>query len=217
MKTDVQLQKDVMAELSSEAALGAAQIGVAVMDGVVTLAGHVDSFAQKWDAERAAQRVSGVKGLAVELAVTLPGASQRCDADIKRAAENVLGWSAHLPKDAVKVVVEDGWLTLSGEVDWAYQRRTASHAVRTLLGVSGISDRITIKPTVSMGSVKADIEAALKRRAQADARHILVEVHGSDVTLSGTVHSWAERDLATHSAWGTPGVRNVVDHIVVVC
>ena len=215
MKSDNQLQQDIINELKWEPSINAAQIGVEVKNGVVTLAGHVDSYAEKWDAERTTQRISGVKALAVEIDVTLPGSSKRNDTDIAHSAKNVLQWMANLPKDRVKVMVEDGWITLSGEVDWEYQREAASSAVRYLLGVTGVSDHIDLKPSVSLSAVKSDIEAALKRAAQADAQKISVKVQGDDVTLSGTVHSWSERQLATHSAWGTPGVRNVVDNMTV--
>jgi osmotically-inducible protein OsmY len=215
MKTDTQLQHDVIAELKWEPSVNAAQIGVEVKDGIVTLAGHVSSYAEKWDAERAAQRVSGVKALAIEMDVKLSGSSKRTDADIARSAENALQWTTFLPKDRVKVMVESGCITLSGEVDWEYQRQAAAGGVRYLMGVTGVSNQIAIKPKVSVSVVKSDIEAALKRRALADAQKISVEVRGADVTLTGTVHSWSERDLARHSAWGTPGVRNVVDNITV--
>ena len=215
MKTDSQLQQDVIAELKWEPSVNAAQIGVEVKDGIVTLAGHVGSYAEKWDAERAAQRVSGVKALAIEMDVKLAGSSKRNDADIAGSAESALQWITYLPKNSVKVMVEDGWITLSGEVDWEYQRQTAAGAVRYLMGVKGVRENIAIKSKVSLSAVKSDIEAALKRRAQADAQNISVEVRGADVTLTGTVHSWSERDLATHSAWGTPGVHNVVNNITV--
>jgi osmotically-inducible protein OsmY len=214
MKTDSQLQQDVMAELQWEPSVHAARIGVEVKDGVVTVTGQVDSYAEKWNAERAAQRVSGVKALTTELKVHLTSLSQRTDGDIAEAVENVLEWNSSLPAGAIKVLVEAGWVTLSGDVDWQYQRQAATASVRYLLGVAGVSDQIGIKPpaTSVVGSaVKADIEAALKRTSIADARKIAVAVHGSDVTLSGTVHSWDERDTATNAAWGTPGVRNVVD------
>lgn len=216
MKTDAQLQKDVMAELAWEPAVHATQIGVEVTDGVVTLAGEVNSYAEKWNAEQAAQRVSGVMALAVELKVKLTEFSHRTDADIARSAENVLSWASALPADAVKVLVDGGWVTLSGEVTWQYQRQDAAASVRFLPGVTGVSNQIAIKPAVSAGAVKGDIEAALKRRASADAGTIFVEVHGSDVTLTGTVHSWGERDLAKHSAWGSAGVRAVVDKMTLV-
>ena len=211
MKTDSQLQQDVLAELKWEPSVHAAEIGVEVKDGVVTLAGHVGSYSEKWNAERAAQRVAGVRALAVEMDVKLLGSSQRNDADIARSAESSLQWTTFLPKDAIKVKVEKGWVTLTGQVEWQYQRESAANAVRYLMGVTGVSDEIAIKPKVSSTAVKSDIEAALKRRAPADAHKINVDVKGADVTLTGTVSSWAERDLATHSAWGTPGVHNVVD------
>ena len=215
MKTDTQLQQDVLAELKWEPSVNAAQIRVEVKDGIVTLAGHVNTYAEKWDAERAAKRVSGVKALAIEMDVKLPGSGKRTDADIASSANNVLRWTSHLPTDSVQVKVESGFVTLSGELDWEYQRQSATSAVRYLLGVTGVSDQIVIKPKVSLSAVKSDIEGALKRRAHADAQKISVDVRGTDVTLSGKVHSWSERDLANHAAWGTPGVRNVVDHMTI--
>jgi osmotically-inducible protein OsmY len=216
MKTDSQLRQDVSAELSWEPSVNTAQIAVEVKDGVVTLAGHVGSYAEKWSAERAVQRVSGVKALATEVDVTIPGMSKRTDADIARTADNVLEWTSFLPKDAVKIKVEGGWVTLSGEVPWDYQRQAALNAVKYLMGVVGVTDKIRIKSKASASLVKSDIEAALKRRAKLDAQNISVDVLGSDVTLTGTVHSWSERELAANSAWATPGVHNVVDNITIV-
>ena len=215
MKTDAQLQQDVIAELDWEPSINAAQIGVEVKDGIVTLAGHVDSYAEKWDAEHVAQRVSGVKALAVEIEVTLPGSSRRNDADIARAAENILEWMTYPPKEHIRVMVEGGWITLSGEVDWEYQRQAAARGIRQLMGVTGVSDQIAIKPQASSKTVKSGIEAALQRRARSDAQTITVEVFGDRVTLAGTVHSWSERNLAERSAWAAPGVRTVVDNITV--
>ena len=211
MKTDSQLQQDISAELKWEPSIHAARTGVEVKDGVVTLAGQVDSYSEKWNAERAAQRVAGVKAMTTELKVHLTGLSKRTDADVAEAVENVLEWTSSLPAGAIKVMVEGGWVTLSGDVDWQYQRQAATDSVRYLMGVTGVSDQISIKPSVTATAVKSDIEAALKRTSIADAKKISVAVHGSDVTLSGTVQSWDERDTATNSAWGTPGVRNVVD------
>jgi len=215
MKTDSQIQQDVSAELDWEPSVNATQIGVEVKDGIVTLAGHVTSFAEKWDAERAVQRVSGVKALAVEIDVILPSSSKRNDADIARAAENLLDWTSNAPKDRIKIMVEGGWVTLSGEIDWEYQRQSIAGSIRHLMGVVGVSDQITIKPQASLDSVKSGIKAALNRRAQADVQNITVEVFGDRVTLSGTVFSWSERNLAEHSAWCAPGVRNVVDNITI--
>lgn len=216
MKTDLQIQHDVLAELKWEPAVNAAGVGVEVKDGVVTLAGHVGSYAEKCAAEEAAQRVVGVKALAVEMDVTLPAFGFRNDADIARSAENVLEWMAELPKDSVKVKVEGGWVTLTGELEWQFQRRAAKAGVCALLGVAGVSDQIVIVPKAASSLIKADIEAAMKRRIKDDAKHIDVEVHGDEVTLSGTVHGWTERELIKSSAWGTSGVRNVHDHMTVI-
>lgn len=216
MKTDSQLQQDVMAELKWEPAVHASQIGVEVKDGVVTLAGEVSSYSEKLAAERATQRVHGVKAMAVEMTVKLSALGQRTDTDIAASARNILGWSSSLPTDAVKVMVEGGWLTLSGDVEWQYQRQDAADSVRFLSGVTGVSNQIAVKPLLSATVIKSDIEAALKRRAAADAKTIAVEVEGADVTLSGTVHSWAERDLARRSAWASAGVRQVVDKMTLV-
>jgi osmotically-inducible protein OsmY len=215
MKSDIQIQHDVLAELAWEPSIDASHIGVEVKDGVVTLDGHVASFAEKWDAERFSQQVAGVRALAVELDVRLPGSSERTDTDIANAVANALLWSIGVPVDAVRVVVEAGYVTLSGEVAWAYQREAAVQAVRYLMGVTGVSDQIAIKPHVSTEAVKSQIEGSLKRRAQQDASHIAVTVKGSEVTLTGIVPSWTERDLARRSAWNTAGVRNVVDNLTV--
>jgi osmotically-inducible protein OsmY len=209
MKTDIQVQQDVLAELKWEPSINAADIGVEVKDGIVTLAGHVSSYAEKWDAERVAQRVSGVRALAVEMDVTLPGASKRNDVDIARAAENVMEWMTYSPKERIKIKVEGGWLTLSGEVEWDYQRRAVNAGVRHLLGVRGVSDLITLIPQVSLNAVQASIESALRRSASVHA--ISVEVLGDQVTLSGPIHSWNERSLAERAAWSAPGVRAVID------
>lgn len=231
MKTDAQLQTDVLAELHWDPSINAAQIGVEVRNGVVTLTGEVSSFAEKWDLERIAQRVAGVMALAIDIDVMLPGLSQRNDADIARAAENVLQWMTFSPSSPIKVMVEGGWVTLSGHVDWEYQRQAAHGAVRHLMGVKGVSDEIVIKevqlskkvpaavdvtvktPELRSSAVKADIEAALQRRARNDSKNITVAVDGTVVTLSGAVHTWSERELARQSAWGTPGVMRVVDNM----
>jgi osmotically-inducible protein OsmY len=215
MKYDATLKQDVLAELKWAPEVNAGNIGVEVIDGIVTLSGNVGSYAEKWHAEEAAQRVSGVKALAVELEVILPGSSKRSDADIARSAENTLEWLILLNKDSVNVMVEDGWITLSGEVDWDYQKQIATGAVRYLMGVRGVSDQIAIKPKLSVGAVKFDIEAALNRRATRDGQKIIVDLKGAVVTLAGTVHSWSERALACQSAWGSPGVEKVIDNITV--
>lgn len=215
MKTDAQLKQDVLAELSWEASINASRIAVEVKDGNVTLTGQVYSYMEKLRAERIVQHVSGVRALAVEMDVELVGSSRRNDADIARSATNVLQWTTYITKDAVRVVVHDGRVTLSGELDWDWQRQGAVSAVRHLTGVVDVSDRIVIKPKLSSSVVKSDIEAALKRRATANAQNICVEVRGSNVTLTGTVNSWSERELAANCAWSAPGVRGVADNITV--
>jgi osmotically-inducible protein OsmY len=215
MRTDKQLQNDVITELAWEPSVHAEEIGVEVKGGVVTLAGHVGTYSEKLEAERAAMRVVGVKALAVEIDVRLAGINARTDGDIARTVENVLQWTTCLPKDSVKIKVEGGWVTLTGEVHWDYQRKAAADAVRHLMGVKGVADLIVLKPTVSAPLVKADIEAALVRRAHKDSNNISVSVIGNDVTLSGSVHDWSERDLATQTAWGTPGVRSVTNNTTV--
>lgn len=217
MKTDIQLQQDVLAELKWQPSVHAAGIGVEVKDGVVTLAGEVSSFVEKWDAERAAQRVAGVKALAIDLDVKLSEFGKRTDADIARSAQTALGWSTTLTHDSVQVMVEAGWITLSGDADWQYQKQAATDCVRHLSGVIGVRNQMTINPKVAMSSFKSDIEAALKRVSQADAQKISVSVTGDNVTLTGTVANWSERDLATTTAWATPGVRTVVDDMTLAC
>ncbi len=214
MKTDAALQLDVIAELKWEPSIKAASIGVEVKDGVVTLAGHVDTYAQKWEAERAAQRVAGVAAIAVEIDVKLAGVDERTDTDIARSASDVLRWSTSVPEKGVTIKVEDAWVTLAGEVEWEYQRQAATASVRNLQGVRGVNDRMTLRQSVSSTTIRSEIEAALRRRAL-DSHAVVVSVDGHEVTLGGSVHSWAERDLAAHSAWGTPGVRKVVDHLTI--
>ena len=141
--------------------------------------------------------------------------SNRSDVDIARTAENVLEWTTNWPADHVKVMVEKGWVTLTGMVDYEYQRQLASSAVRHLMGVIGVSNQVSIKPKLTANSVKTDIEAALKRRALTDAQEIMVSVSGNKVTLTGVVHSWSERDMVSDTVWNTPGVTDVSDNISV--
>ena len=215
MKNDAQLKSDVEAELRWDPSVHQEHIGVSVKDGVVELDGHVDSYYEKWAAERAALRVSNVKALASEIQVELPSSAARTDEDIARTARDHLDWNYSVP-ETVKVKVTDGWVTLSGTVDWQYQRDEAEKAVRPLMGVHGVFDEITVVPKPSAIDVKVAIEAALKRSAETDAKHIEVGTSDGKVTLRGTVSSWAERAEAERAAWAAPGVTSVVDLITVV-
>ena len=215
MKTDLQLQKDVLDELAFEPSIDHRHIGVAVDCGVVTLSGHATSFAEKMGAEHAARRVAGVKALAIELDVKLPSDSRRSDAEIAKSVENTLMWTSSVPINFINIMVENGWVTLSGDVDWQYQSNAAADAVRPLLGVTGLTNLIQVRalPKVSADTLKADIEQALKRLAVSEAQQIKVETNGSEVTLSGTVHSWIEADMARQTAWRAPGVKHVINHM----
>lgn len=215
MSNDRQLQQDVVAELSWDATINASRIGVEAKNGIISLSGHVESYAQKWAAERAAQRVAGVKGVAVEMDVVLPGSSTRTDADIASAARNALEWNVLVPHDVVAVMVEDGHITLSGDVEWAYVRSAAESSVRGLQGVKDVSNLIRILPQIKPSDVKTKIEAALQRRAHLDARSISVNVDRGTVTLAGTVDSLSERVTVENAVWNAPGVQKVVDNLIV--
>jgi osmotically-inducible protein OsmY len=209
MKSDMQLQTDVLDELKWDPAVNAAQIRVEVKDGLVTLAGCVESFAEKWAAEGAAKRVSGVKALADEIRVEPTRFRDLTDAEIARAAENALKWHAHVPQDRIKVSVEKGWITLEGEVEKQFEKETARQVVLHLAGVRGVSNQIVLKPQVEPTEVKIKIEAAFQRSAIVDARRITVKAEGGKVILTGTVRTWVEYGDAERAAWAAPGVREV--------
>ena len=215
MRSDMDLQRQVTNELRWDPSVRDAEIAVAVRDNVVTLGGTVDSFAVKVAALKAAERVSGVQAVADELAVKLPGAAQRSDTELAHQVVSVLRWDVLVPEDRVKARVERGWVTLEGEVEWDFQRRSARRAVQNLTGVLGVTNLITLKPRASTLDVSQRIKDALRRQAELDARMIEVEATGSAVTLHGTVHSWAERRQAEQAAWSAPGVTKVDDRLVV--
>ena len=202
-----------MAELAWDPAVKSTAIGVAVKDGVVTLNGHLDTFAEKHAATRAVQRVSGVKAVAVELDVRLALDHKRSDTEIAANAEQALKWNTLVPLDAIRMTVDHGWVTLNGEVEWDYQRRSVEKAIRPLTGVVGISNDITLRSKAQVTDLSRKIEEALTRQAIREAKQIQVTVDGSTVTLTGKVHSWREREAVQGVAWSAPGVRAVVNEL----
>lgn len=215
MKTDAALQREVEAELAWDPAVRSTAIGVAVRNGVVTLSGHLDTYAEKWAAEDALRRVSGVKAIALELDVKIARDHQRSDTDIANAAEQSLKWHAQVPAEALRITVDKGWVLLEGEVDWDYQRRSVEQAVRNLKGVVGMSNKITIKQQAAPADVARRIQDALTRQVERETRRMDIQVQDGTVTLRGTVHSWHERDAAVAAAWAAPGVSRVVNELVV--
>jgi osmotically-inducible protein OsmY len=209
LRSDEEIRTDVITELNWEPSLNNDNIAVAVRNGIVTLAGYVDSFAEKWTAERVASGVRGVKAVANSVEVRLPSGSQRPDPDIAAAAVNALKWDIFVPDDAIKVTVDKGWVTLSGDVDWYYQKEEAENAVRRLTGVKGVTNLIAVHARPAPTDVKQKINDALQRSAEFDANRITVEVNGSKVTLRGTVRSFAEFRDAGRAALNAPGVTDV--------
>jgi osmotically-inducible protein OsmY len=211
----MELQRDVTNELRWDPSVRDEEIAVAAREGVVTLGGTVDSYAVKVAALRAAERVGGVRAVADDLAVKLPGTSRRSDTELAHQVVSVLRWHVLVPEDRVKARVEQGWVTLEGEVEWEFQRRMARRAVENLTGVLGVTNLVALEPRASALDVSRRIKDALRRRAELDARMIEVEATGGAVTLHGTVQSWAERRQAEQAAWSTPGVTRVDDRLVV--
>jgi len=216
MSQDSKLQQAVLAELEWEPSVNPAHIGVTANAGVVTLTGHVEDYTQKHAAEAAAGRVKGVKAVAEELEVKLPFDVRRDDEAIAAAAVDRLGWDVSVPRDAVKVRVEHGWVTLSGEVDWWFQGQAAEQAVKHLMGVVGVSNATTIKPRVDTATLSDDITHALHRSWFFDPKTVQVTAERGQVRLSGTVHSQHDRQLAAETAWAAQGATGVQNLITVV-
>lgn len=215
MYNDMTLQKNVIEELAWDPTLTAAEIGVAAKDGVITLSGTVHTYNQKYAAEKAVHRVAGVKALADDLDVRLLPEHKRNDTELAHAVLAAFTWNVAVPEDKVQVDVADGWVTLRGQVAWDFQRRAAEGSVRSLAGVRGVSNLISIAPRVSSTDVKGKIESALKRHAEVDAQHIQVSATDGKVTLRGQVRSWTERNDAERAAWAAPGVRQVEDLLTI--
>src|SRR6266404_2121230 len=209
IRTDEEIQSDVLEELKWDTHVHPNEIGVVVKDGIVTLTGWVDSYLKKMVAQQEAHRVRGVKAVANDIEVRLPGFAERTDTDLAKAVLNALRWDAAIPTGKVDVTVSQGWVTLKGEVEYAFQKRDAERAVERLSGVKGVGNLIVVKPHLSPTDLKQQIERALIRNAQTDARHITVEVQGSKVILHGTVRSYAEKQAAADAAWSAPGVSEV--------
>jgi osmotically-inducible protein OsmY len=212
---DKELRQLVVDELEYEPSIDAADIGVAAENGVVTLSGHVPDYVQKMAAERAAWRVKGVKGIAQKIEVRLPTDKKWNDDEIAQRAVNILAWNTLIPKDCIRVRVSDGWITLSGGVNWNYQRQAAENEVRKLGGVKGVTNSITLASAVQARDLKRRIQDALKRHAEveADAVHVDVRNDGT-VHLEGRVDNWSEMQAVENAVWSAPGVQRVDDHLM---
>lgn len=216
MKTDAQLKKDVETELEWDHSINANRVGVMVENGVVTLTGHLGTFAEKAAAERAAKRVAGVRGVAMELGVKLEPHHQISDSEIAAAIQTAFKWHALIPDDRIHFTVEKGWVTLTGMVDWEHQRHNAEVAVAPLTGVVGVINKIHLRERQAPDYVAHRIQDALARYADDEAKRIEVRVDGGTATLRGTVNSWAERDIVQNAAWSAPGIQRVFSELKVV-
>ncbi|HEY9000716.1 MAG TPA: BON domain-containing protein [Mucilaginibacter sp.] len=215
MKTDSEIQEDVMAELKGEPMLNATEIGVAVKNGVVTLTGTVSNYAKKFAAENATLRVKGVKAVAEELVVQLGEGDKLTDTEVAASVVSTLRWNTVIPDEQIKIKVTNGFVHLSGEVDWNFQKEAVINAIRELKGVRSVSNEITVKPRVQSDNIKENIKKALERKADLEADNIRVETIGDHVILKGSARSWNERKTIAHAAWSTPGVALVEDKIVI--
>src|SRR5258707_13378141 len=215
MKSDSEIERDVKEELQWNPDLDATDIAVSAKKGVVTLAGFVKSYTDKYEAESAAKRVAGVSAVANDLEVRVPSVDERPDPDIARDAVAAIKSQLPISSEHIKVIVKDGWVTLEGQAEWQYQRSTAENSVRRIKGIKGVSNLIQLKPHAQPAEIKRKIQEAFRRNAEVDANRITVEARGGEVILKGTVRSWIEREEAERTAWAAPGVTTVEDRIVV--
>ncbi|MEK6480622.1 BON domain-containing protein [Catalinimonas sp. 4WD22] len=212
-KSDHELQQDVMAELKWRFPISHAEIDVSVNDGIVTLSGFTDSYFKKREAERSAEKIEGVKAIVEKFVVKLPGNSQHTDADIALAVSNALRWNVNVPDDKVKIIVNQAWVSLEGEVDWYYQKVAAEDAVEQLLGVSGVTNSIHVKAKVRPSDISENIKNAFRRHAQLDADRIHIVLDGSKAILKGKVRSLAEKKDAERATWLTPGISQIENQL----
>ena len=212
---DLELRQNVLDELEFEPSVNAAHIGVVANNGVVTLTGFVTNYAEKAAAERAVRRVKGVKAIAEEVEVRLPSATKRSDDEIAGRAVDILKWQGGFPADRLTVKVEKGIVTLTGDVDWQYQKADAEHVVHKLTGVIGVVNQIRVAAPVRASDIQEKIQKALQRSAEVEASGITVQTEGGRVVLSGKVRAWYERDIAERAAWSAPGVTEVQDHLTI--
>lgn len=212
---DLDLRREILDELEFQPHIDAAAIGVAVENGVVCLTGHVRTYAEKIAAERAVKRVKGVHAVAEEIEVRIPGDADVADDVIASRCLDVIHWYVAIPQDQIQVKVQQGWITLEGEVEWQYQKEGVENAVCKLAGVVGINNLLIVRPKVSPEDIKGRIENAMARNAELDTSHIRVTVEGKTVKLEGRVHLWRERKAVEHAAWAVPGVMHVENHILI--
>jgi osmotically-inducible protein OsmY len=218
MKSDSQIQKDVILALEWDPSISHELIGVSTSSGVVTLSGDVPSYFEKVEAEKIAQRVGGVKAVVEKIEVRMSDLYEKDDQEIAQAILNQFRWNYSVPNDKIKIRVENGWVELKGEVEWEFQREAAKSSIQDLIGVKGISNKISLKEKqVDASAIKRRIETALKNEAKQEAGKIAVDVIGGTVTLTGDVHSFAEMDDAKWAAWAAPGVSKVKNNLNVKC
>jgi osmotically-inducible protein OsmY len=215
MQDDLRIRDDILDELEDEPSLDASAIGVTVHNGVVTLTGHVKTFSEKRAAEKAAARINGVRAIVQEIAVETPREHAEADDVVADRAVRMLEWDVCVPHDRIQINVEKGWVTLSGQVDWQFQKEAAEKALRSLASLAGVTNLITVTPRVQIADVQQRIERALKRNAELEAAGIRVSATGGNVVLEGKVHNWFDRKLAEDAAWRVPGVVRVEDRIVI--